>query len=226
MDRASNRGLARAADRIKNSNIAQAWLILVLAIIFGSALAAVQVNLSGAIAANRLNETLERVPELVWGTAAAADMANQNVPMEITPGTVTINKEINTSSYHLFRVALDDKLAGWVVKAHGQGYADKIEIIIGLDARVDTITGLFILQQKETPGLGNKITFPRWRSQFIGKLTSSPLVVTKDKSPSSNTINAVTGATISSRSVTQIINRTIGDVKGKLTPNSIRYHER
>ncbi len=226
MERVLKRGTAGAADRLKNSNFAQAWLILVLALIFGSALAAVQVNLSGVIAANKLNETLERVPELVFGPEATAKMTSPNASVEITPGTVTIKKGLKTSYYNLFRVMLENKLAGWVVKAGGQGYADKIELIIGLDPNADTITGLFVLQQKETPGLGNKITFPRWRNQFIRKKTNTPLVVTKSKSQAPNAIDAVTGATISSRSVTEIVNRTIGDVKGRLTAATIRFNKR
>jgi len=226
LERTLKRGSTGAVGRLKNSNFAQAWLILVLALIFGSALAAVQVNLSGVIAANKLNETLERVPELVFGATAAAGMTSPNVSVEITPGTVTIKKNLKTSYYNLFRVARKGKLAGWVVKAGGQGYADKIEIIIGLDPGADTITGLFVLQQKETPGLGNKIIFPRWRNQFIRKKTSTPLVVTKGKSKDPNAIDAVTGATISSRSVTGIVNRTIADVKGRLTPATIRFKER
>jgi electron transport complex protein RnfG len=226
LERTLNRGSTGAVSRLKNSNFAQAWLILVLALIFGSALAAVQVNLSGVIAANKLNETLERVPELVFGPEATAKMTSPNASVEITPGTVTIKKDLKTAYYNLFRVTLENKLAGWVIKAGGQGYADKIELIIGLDPGADTITGLFVLQQKETPGLGNKITFPRWRNQFIRKKTNTPLVVTKSKSQAPNAIDAVTGATISSRSVTEIVNRTIGDVKGRLTPATIRFYER
>ena len=227
MERALKKRSTGTAGRLKNSNIAQAWLILVLALIFGAALAAVQVNLSGVIAANKLSETLERVPELVWGAAAAPKIVSRNASVDITPGTVTIKKDAKTVYYKLFRVTREGKLAGWVIKAGGQGYADKIELIIGLDPGADTITGLFILQQKETPGLGNKITFPQWRNQFIRKKTSTPLVVvTKGKSQPPNAIDAVTGATISSRSVTGIVNRTIGDIKGQLTPATIRYSER
>jgi electron transport complex protein RnfG len=216
-------GTAGAFGRFKNSNFAQAWLILVLALVFGSALAAVQVNLRGVIAANKLDETLERVPELIWGNATAAKLASENVAVDITPGTVTIKKDHKTAYYRLFRVIHESKLAGWVVKAGGQGYADKIEILIGLDPGVDTITGLFVLEQKETPGLGNKIVFPGWRNQFIQKKTNMPLVVAKGNIQAPNAIDAVTGATISSRSVTGIVNRTIGDVKGRLTPETIRY---
>jgi electron transport complex protein RnfG len=219
-------GSAGAFDRFKNSNFAQAWLILVLALIFGSALAAVQVNLGGVIAANKLNETLERIPELIWGTAKAAKLASENASVDITPGTVMIKKDHKSAYYSLFRVIHEGKLAGWVIKAGGQGYADKIEILIGLDPGENVITGLFVLEQKETPGLGNKITFRGWRNQFIQKKTNTPLVVAKGNIQAPNAIDAVTGATISSRSVTGIVNRTIGDVKGRLTPETIRFYER
>lgn len=226
MGQTLNKNPTGPAGRFKNNNFAQAWLVLVLALIFGAALAAVQINLGGIIATNKLNETLEKVPELVWGAAAAGKMVSQNAPVDITPGIVTIEKDAKTAYYNLFRVAHEDKLSGWVVKAGGQGYADKIEILIGLDPDAETITGLFILEQKETPGLGNKITFPWWRNQFIQKKTSTPLVVAKGKSQASNAIDALTGATVSSRSVTGIVNRTIGDIKGRLTPATIRFSER
>jgi electron transport complex protein RnfG len=163
-------GSAGAFGRFKNSNFAQAWLILVLALIFGSALAAVQVNLSGVIATNKLNETLERIPELIWGTTKAAKLAIENASVDITPGTVMIKKDHKTAYYSLFRVVHESKLAGWVIKAGGQGYADKIEILIGLDPG-EYYHGAFVLEQKETPGLGNKIIFPEWRNQFIRKKT-------------------------------------------------------
>ena len=210
----------------KNSNFAQAWLILVLALIFGAALAAVQVNLSQTIKNNKLKETLERIPELVWGAAKADKIQNQNPAVEIAPGTVTVEKDGRTSYYQLYRVSLADRLSGWVVKTGGQGYADKIEILIGLDPAAKTITGLFILEQKETPGLGNKISHPRWRNQFISQNTAEPLTVVKGKSQTSNSIDAVTGATISSRSVTGIVNRTIEDIKDRLNPATIRFPER
>jgi electron transport complex protein RnfG len=212
---------AGLAGGFKNSNFAQAWLILVLALIFGAALAAVQVNLSEIIRNNKLQETLERIPELIWGAAEAGKIGNRDPALDITPGTIAVEKDGKTSYYHLYRVSHAGRLSGWVIKAGGRGYADKLEILIGLDSNAKTISGIFILEQKETPGLGNKIALARWRNQFIGKSTAEPLTVVKGKSPTSNSIDAVTGATISSRSVTGIVNRTIGDIKGRLYQNVI-----
>jgi electron transport complex protein RnfG len=178
----------------QKSFLAQAWLVLLLAVSFGSALAFVQISFSEVIAANKLNEI---------------------------PGTVSVKKGPKTTYYPLYKVSRGKVMSGWVVKARGQGYAGNIEVLIGVDPDVETITGLFILEQKETPGLGNKITFPAWREQFAGRKTAKPFVVVKEKSTASNTIDAVTGATISSRSVAGIVNQTVIDIKGRLTSQTV-----
>ena len=103
-----------------------------------------------------------------------------------------------------------------MVKAAGLGYADRIEVLIGFNANTEKITGLFILDQKETPGLGNKIIHRQWRSQFVDKDTGLPLTVVKGKSSAPQEIDAINGATISSKSVVNIINRTVVDVKKQL----------
>ncbi len=214
------------ANRFQNSNLAQAWLVLVMAIVFGAALAAVQVNLSGIISKNRLNETLERIPELVWGETAARKLTAKNEAVEIIPATLTVKTGDRTATYSLFKITRQKKLAGWVIKASGQGYADKIELLIGVDPAVKNLTGLFILDQKETPGLGNKITLPDWRHQFVDKQTAQPLTVVKGGPGTGHTIDAITGATISSRSVTGIVNRVMAAIKEKLTPDAVRLSER
>ncbi len=218
--------LPEPENRFQNSNLAQAWLVLVMALFFGATLAAVQINLSGVISKNKLSETLDRIPELVWGASAGGKMTAENKAVEILPGSVTIKTGVKTDTYSLFKVTHQQKLAGWVIKASGQGYADKIELLIGVDPEVKTLTGLFILEQKETPGLGNKITFPEWRRQFVNKQTAPPLVVVKGGPATGNTIDAITGATISSRSVTAIVNRVMAAIKGKLTPDAVRLSER
>ena len=221
MEHALEHRLPEPGGRFRNSNLAQAWLVLVLAIFFGTALAAVQVNLSGIIQENKQNETLEKIPELIWGVADA-----QKDDVEIIPGTLNIKSGVKTKTFNLFKVSRKKELAGWVIKAGGQGYADKIDLLIGVDPGSKTLTGLFILDQKETPGLGNKITFPEWRRQFVGKSTAQPLVVAKGNREGGATIDAITGATISSRSVTHIVNQVMAAVKGNLIPETVQLSER
>jgi Na+-translocating ferredoxin:NAD+ oxidoreductase subunit G len=206
----------------KNNNIVQAWLVILLSLCFGSALAAVQAQLSDTIAANKLNETLGQVPALIWGEGKAPAPDT----MQITPGTVSITKNGQPSSLTLYRVAQDNKVAGWVAKADGQGYGDKVELLIGVDPDVQKITGLFVLEQKETPGLGNRISEPQWRNQFVGKSTAAPLHVVKGKGEGPDTIDAITGATISSRRITAIVNNTVSSLRGRLDAAGKQFTER
>jgi H+/Na+-translocating ferredoxin:NAD+ oxidoreductase subunit G len=225
LERIDDKTSAKPAGRLRNSNLVQAWLILLLAVCFGSALAAVQVQLSGKIAANKLHETLGQIPALIWGEDRAGQMPDP-ASVQITPGSVEIQKQGQASSYTLYRVAQSGRIAGWVIKADGQGYGDKLELLIGADADLDKITGLFVLEQKETPGLGNKISTPQWRNQFVGKSTAEPLRVVKGQGRGPATIDAITGATISSRSVTAIVNTAIASLKGRLDARGAVFTER
>ena len=116
--------------------------------------------------------------------------------------------------YTLYRADFQNgTTAGWVAKTSGQGYADKIELIFGMDANAENVTGIFILDQKETPGLGNKISEDSWRSQFNNKSTRTPFNVVKQGKGGVNEIDAISGATISSNAVTKLVNQAIAHLK-------------
>ena len=101
-----------------------------------------------------------------------------------------------------------------VLPAAGQGFADRIELLVGLDVQASTITGLYVLDQKETPGLGNFIAGADFQAQFAGKSADEPLVVVKtDPASGTGEIQALSGATISSESVAEIVNRAIAGLK-------------
>ncbi len=199
----------------KTHFFSQAWLVLVLAICFGGLLAGMQIVLGPTIEANKINETLERVPELVFGAAHAKELSETG--MEIKPLSVGVEKAGKTVRYNVYETKSDGRLAGWVTKSAGQGYADKIEILIGFDPQVEKITGLFVLDQKETPGLGNKILETAWRGQFLDKSTAKPLAPVKGQAKAGHEIDAITGATISSKAVTDIINTAVADLRQPLT---------
>ena len=196
---------------LQENKIAQAWLVLVLALLFGGSLGAVQLTLGPVIEINKINETRRKVPELV-------DVAVEDRPMlTVEPETIDVVRKGKKSKYSVYRASLGGRPVGWVAKVAGQGYADKIELLVGFDYAMDTITGLFVLNQKETPGLGNKITELSWRGQFKNKSTGMPLVVVKTEAKADHEIDAITGATISSRSVAGIINAAAGDLRAPLS---------
>jgi Na+-translocating ferredoxin:NAD+ oxidoreductase subunit G len=105
---------------------------------------------------------------------------------------------------------------GYVFIAKGKGYSSVIETMVGvgLDGK---ITGNKILSQQETPGLGTKViesrpneNNPSWfTGQFVGKSAEDNLKVKKD----GGEIDAVTGATVTPRAITNSINKGLVKLK-------------
>lgn len=183
---------------MRNNYLAQAWLVILLGLCFGGMLAAVESTLSGRIVQNRLDETVDQIPKLVPGATREASTQD-----EIDGGRV-------------FRAKNPAGQLGWVISGGGQGFADRIELLVGVDARVREITGVYVLEQKETPGLGNRITEEGFLSQFAGTPAGKELVVVKTGARAANEIDAITGATISSEAVCRIINQTLKRMRGDL----------
>jgi len=89
------------------------------------------------------------------------------------------------------------KRVGVSIRIKTQGYSGPIEMIMGFDMEGE-ITGLKILNQIETPGLGSKIMEEWFSKQFI-KLKAENLSFTKEDPQGK--VEAITAATISSRAV-------------------------
>jgi electron transport complex protein RnfG len=186
----------------RSNYLTQAWLVILLALLYGGALAGVQVGLGDRILENKRNETYDQIPHLLPGA-----MKEKTVEHEIhgPSGKRAIVYEA--------RDARGNRL-GWVLPGSGQGFADRIELLIGLDSQLATIHGLYVLDQKETPGLGNYITSAeKFLDQFSGVCTDPALMVVKSNPDPEHEIQALTGATISSESVSQIVNRTIDNLR-------------
>lgn len=100
-----------------------------------------------------------------------------------------------------------DELAGYTIKTISSGYGGELEIITGIS--VDgKISGMKVVSHSETPGLGANSTKPEFQSQFEGKLTSSNISVVKS-APKDNEIQAITGATVTSKGVSNAVNLAI-----------------
>ena len=193
---------------MKKNYLIQAWLVLALAGCFGAVLAAIQVNLQPRIEQNKLSETYDQIPKLVriWDEAGRFHI---EADKDKTTEYVTDDGKV---TYKVF--GADGEHLGWVIRAAGQGFADRIELLIGLDAGCERITGMYVLDQKETPALGNKIVADKWRSQFVGRDARRAVVVAKTSpAAENNEIRAVTGATVSSQSVCDIVNRAVSEFR-------------
>jgi len=100
----------------------------------------------------------------------------------------------------------DGKSVGVAIQAGAPGFADVITVMFAIDPGEGTLMGMKILAQKETPGLGDKIEKDAvFVKQFEGTRTPIKAVKAGSRRPPSE-IDAITGATISSRTVVKAIN--------------------
>jgi electron transport complex protein RnfG len=99
----------------------------------------------------------------------------------------------------------DGKPVAYVVPAESKGYGGAIKMVlaVSLDGK---IMDFKILQHNETPGLGDKAGDDKFRKRFSGKVAEDLEVV---KVPSDKNIQALTGATITSRAVTKGIKEAV-----------------
>jgi len=133
---------------------------------------------------------------------------------QVVPGAENYEKKVvNDLEYFICKDGKGQVL-GFAVPAKGNGYQGVIKLMIGLTPNLEEITGLQVLEQVETPGLGGRIGEKSFQDQFKGVKTSPQVEYVKNKPPDKeNEIQAITGATISSRSVVSIINRKIQQLK-------------
>ena len=98
---------------------------------------------------------------------------------------------------------------GYAVKAAPKGYGGEISMIVGVDNDLK-VTGVEIISQSETAGLGAKCTDSAFKAQFKGKTEN--IVVSKNASKE-NEIDAISSATITSKAVTKGVNDAIAAAK-------------
>ena len=142
-----------------------------------------------------------------------AEQARLAKEAALTEALPTADKDaivyLEDQKYYIgYRTAEKQEIAGYIFQAAGGGYSSTIQTMVGIDT-TGVIQGLKIIHQVETPGLGTKIEEirygdenPWFQQQFLNK-TAAEVALTKDKA--SGTITAITGATISSRAVTNSI---------------------
>jgi electron transport complex protein RnfG len=95
---------------------------------------------------------------------------------------------------------------GYAIEGEGAGFQDTIRLMYGFDPRQRLVTGLEILLSRETPGLGDKIyKDEQFVANFADLAVDPAIKLVKDGRQAGNQVDAITGATISSRAVVKII---------------------
>ena len=187
--------------------IKQGWLVIVLGLCFGTALAGIHLALKDKIAQNQLNAINDQIPKLIPGADGTKTTLDDKLTEQLS---MEVRKAFDS----------EDKQLGWVLCTSGAGFADKIELLIGLDLEAIKIMGISVIEQQETPCLGSKI-ITDWNDQYKNQPTDKKLVVLKgmsseQKKLKDGKIDAITGATISSDAVTTIVNDAVTKAKPAL----------
>lgn len=119
------------------------------------------------------------------------------------------------TSYELYQVfGPDSSEAGFALPYEGNGFQGKIRLMVGLTPELDRIIGLSVLEQVETPGLGTKVVEDPFTDQFKNLSTNPNVAWVKGAEPSNpNEIQAITGATISSKAIVEILNSGIAELR-------------
>lgn len=94
---------------------------------------------------------------------------------------------------------------GVALKTQVKSYGGKMEVMVGISENGE-VTGVKILSHQDTPGLGTQPMKPDYLKQYTG-LTSLPA----DHIDDDDSIDAVTGATISSNAIYNGIKQALAD---------------
>ncbi|MGE8356612.1 MAG: FMN-binding protein [Microvirgula sp.] len=119
---------------------------------------------------------------------------------------------------------------GIAAEAAARGYADQVQLVYGYDPARETITGFAVVKMAETPGLGDKIlsdkgflaNFPGLDARLSadGRALAHPIVtVGHGKKTAPWQIDAICGATVTSRAVGTALNQGAGSLLPSLRPH-------
>jgi len=114
-------------------------------------------------------------------------------------------------------------LLGVVIEASDRGYADVISTMYSYNADTRTITGFQVVEMRETPGLGDKIrSDPDFLANFknLDAKHDHPIKAVKHGTKRNPwEIDAISGATISSRAVGRALEKSVATVTPVIARN-------
>ncbi|MFA7331469.1 MAG: FMN-binding protein [Candidatus Delongbacteria bacterium] len=184
--------------------------LLAVGLLAGASLALVSGWAQPIITENETRAKLAAVMDVVPGGASSKTLA------ELAPGAPA-----ELDAYQVLDA--QGQVLGWAVVGEGTGFADKIRLIVGLSPDLSQTVGLKVLKDNETPGLGTKIREGLFPDQFFGRagrpapvLGQTELKVVKSPPAAPQEIQAITGATISSKAVVRIINASVQALRAGL----------
>jgi len=121
----------------------------------------------------------------------------------------------------IYLVKKDDKISQVVLPIHGKGLYSTLYGFLALGVDTKTVQGFAFYEQGETPGLGGEVENPAWKAQWRGKVLYDQdwrpniQVVKGGVNPASpeaiHQVDAISGATMTSRGVENLLHYWLGD---------------
>jgi electron transport complex protein RnfG len=108
-------------------------------------------------------------------------------------------KDEKTGKMKEEKECLNPRDIGYIAEGFGKGYSSYINVLVSVDKDF-LVKKISVLHHAETPGLGDEIEEDYFLNQFEGKSADNLVII---KGETEDKIQAITGATISSRAVTE-----------------------
>lgn len=150
--------------------------------------------------------------------AASDPEMSTNIPS--SEDKAGIKRRPNVAKIYTLRE--DGELTRVVLPIHGYGLWSTLYGFVSLEGDLNTIEGLGFYAHAETPGLGGEVDNPRWKQQWVGKelydedMTEPQIQLVKggvgaDARDREHKVDALSGATLTSRGVQQLVNYWLGE---------------
>lgn len=109
----------------------------------------------------------------------------------------------------------DGSLDQIILPIYGKGLWSTLYGFLSLDADTQTIRGITFYQHGETPGLGGEVDNTAWKATWHGKKAfgedgTTPVIAVSKGVPTDHTVDALSGATITSNGVTDLVQYWLG----------------
>lgn len=175
----------------KNEFVQLGGILCAITLVVALVLGAVNAVTVDPIAANNAAKTENALAALIPDCEAEQ--------LEVAEGTTAEGYSATVEILSCYKMTdANGELAGYCVEVGPTGFGGAVDTMVGI-LPDGTISGISILScSGETPGLGAKATEESFYSQFAGKPADGSVKVAKD----GGDIVAITGATITSRAVT------------------------
>lgn len=194
--------------------VQQSWLLIVASFCFGLLIAVTNAALSPRIRQNEINKR-NRLVSLLLPEAKNFILIEEQIEIQSLQ-----RKKENIEIYRAMSDA--NECVGWSFEAVGSGFQDKIKLVIAVDKDFEKIAGFDVLSSNETPGFGDQIKNDSYRDQFKGAPTEElKLVTVGEPDEIDSQIVAISGATISSEAVVEIVSNSITQIKEQMRNKGI-----